>query len=262
MLRVRVHKCTGRFPPENARGERRPVAHLGTERGTSPPCPAGRWFCPEPSASSPTTPARLWSTGPLPGSPASSCGCAARLGSLRHNQRSHGKGKTKTTAKEQTHSNSRRPKLPCCTRGKRDKTNKNTHRWPTKGVLCFGFLFCGIKELRFKSMCLSVLPKEWLRGAFWQKIKATVPTSTPKIRPYGECVTKLTNTVAKTKEKKSDKRNKASACVSKKKKATRNMQTEGSDHNTTHDHAKQLWARECSGSLCCSYLLLKRNIDC
>lgn len=112
---LRVHKRAGSvfFPA----GGTCTWLHLGTERGTSPPCPAGRWFCPEPSASSPTTPARLWSTGPLPGSPASSCGCAARLGSLRRNQRSHGKRNKQTTAR----SNSRRPKLPYRTRGKRNK---------------------------------------------------------------------------------------------------------------------------------------------
>lgn len=133
MLVLQFTNVPKRFPDVRrrmraARGG--PVAHLGRERGTSPACPAGRWFCPGPSASSPTTPARLWSTGPLPGSPASSCGCAARPGSLRHNQRSHGKRKKKKqqTAKEQTHSNFERRKTPMLhQREKGKKTSKQKH---------------------------------------------------------------------------------------------------------------------------------------
>ena len=62
------------------------IVHLGRERDTSPPCPVGLSFCPGLSVFSPTMPAHLWSTGPLPGSSASSCGCAAHLCSLQHNR--------------------------------------------------------------------------------------------------------------------------------------------------------------------------------
>lgn len=73
----------------------RDIFYLGRVHGTSPPCLAGRSFCPVLSVSSPTTPAPLWSTGPLPGSPASSCGCAAHLGSLEHNQKNFETKKTR-----------------------------------------------------------------------------------------------------------------------------------------------------------------------
>ena len=59
--------------------------HLGRVLDTSPPCPAGPWFCRGLLAFSPMTPVPLWSTGPRPGSSASSCVCAAHLCLLQHN---------------------------------------------------------------------------------------------------------------------------------------------------------------------------------
>lgn len=69
------------------------IIHLGRERDTSHPCPVGLSFCPGLSVFSPTMPAHLWSTGPLPGSSASSCGCAAHLCSLQHNRQNKKKMK-------------------------------------------------------------------------------------------------------------------------------------------------------------------------
>lgn len=65
------------------------IFHLGRVRDTSPPCPVGLSSCLGRSVSSPTMPARLWSTGPLPGSSASSCGCAVRPCLLQHGWYEH-----------------------------------------------------------------------------------------------------------------------------------------------------------------------------
>lgn len=161
-------------------------AHLGRERGTSPPCPAGRWFCPGPSASSPTTPAHLWSTGPLPGSPASSCGCAARLGSLRHNQKESREDKAKRKQKQTNKWRERNKCSPAVNaqnshvasggEGKNKQTNKSTRQGPTEAGVCslkaVWFLFCGRQTKQDKRaeiqklVCLLLLPKELL---FFQK---------------------------------------------------------------------------------------------
>lgn len=188
MLVLQFTNVPKRFPDVRrrmraARGG--PVAHLGRERGTSPACPAGRWFCPGPSASSPTTPARLWSTGPLPGSPASSCGCAARPGSLRHNQRSHGKRKKKQQRQRNKHIPTLNvEKLPCCTSGEKGKNKQTkTHTSDQLKQGCankeqFGFLFCRTRTKQDKRdriqkhVCLQRLPRELPLRRFFTKNKS------------------------------------------------------------------------------------------
>lgn len=136
--RFRVHKCSKTFPhlhKKKIKNTRRDIFYLGRVHGTSPPCLAGRSFCPVLSVSSPTTPAPLWSTGPLPGSPASSCGCAAHLGSLEHNQKNFETKKKKRNILQITLTLKKTPML--------SRETKKTKKNDTKDQLKQG---CASKE--------------------------------------------------------------------------------------------------------------------